>query len=283
MSAEDIALNIVLGVISGLAASIGFWVWTARLKHPSVTICPALSFHDRYGKPRSTVALVNKGKRPAADISIIAELSLNGISKNNKRKKPLNISLRVREERLPYLTFAKEEQYFLRPTDIIWNYRDDFRKDLPTKLGILLSHDDGQEFTLREILEDAESEGLDARIQVYVIANDSVYGSSSYPIREFRSKDFLDGDFVPGKRCTLMGASTPNPKCCQFPNTPLELLRHYAYYRKVRSECLADTAGMTKSRFKPVAEIQASRAEISGSEPLSTDPSNLDSLARGDS
>ena len=70
-----IILNILLGVLSGLAASIGFWVWTARLKHPSVTICPALSCHNKYGKISSTVALINKGKRPAADISIITELS----------------------------------------------------------------------------------------------------------------------------------------------------------------------------------------------------------------
>src|SRR5690242_5148119 len=125
MGLSDIAVNIILGVLSGIAASIGFWVWTARLKHPSIKICSALSYYELDGKYRSTVALINQGKRPAVDISILAELSLNGISR--KTKTPISISLRVREERLPYIRFAKEEQYFLRPSDILWHYRDAFR------------------------------------------------------------------------------------------------------------------------------------------------------------
>jgi hypothetical protein len=218
--------------LSGLAASIGFWIWTARLKHPSVKICPALSYYEQDGKCRSTVALINQGKRPAADISIIAELSLHGISKRTEQN--FNMSLRVRDERLPYLMFAKEEQYFLRPSDIIWNYKDEFRNHLPSKLGELVNSKVTPDMTLREILEDAESEEVDARIKVYVIANDSVYGARSYPSQEFRSKDFLTGDFAPGRRCTLLGQSEPNPNCCQFPNSRWDYLLHRAYYREIR-------------------------------------------------
>jgi hypothetical protein len=114
--------------------------------------------------------LINKGKRPAADISIIAELALNGVSSRTSRH--FKISLRVREERLPYLASAKEEQYFLRPSGIVWNYQDDFRKDLPAKLGSLLSGSGKPEITLHDILENAENEGIDARIEVFAIAND---------------------------------------------------------------------------------------------------------------
>ena len=158
---------------------------------------------------------------------------MNGIS--SRTRVDLNVSLRVREERLPYPAFAKEEQYFLRPSDIVWNYKDDLRLPiLPSKLGQLLSPGVSPEVTLPEVLEDAESEGIDARIQVFVIANDSVYGSTSYPIQEFRSKDFLTGDFAPGRRCTLLGAFEQNQNCCQFASSPWDFLLHHAYYRKIR-------------------------------------------------
>jgi hypothetical protein len=226
-------MNIVLGVVSGLAASIGFWIWTARLKHPSVKICPALSYYERDGKYRTSVALINQGKRPAADISIIAELALNGVSKRTNQD--LNLVLRIREERLPYLMCAKEEQYFLRPSDIIWNYKDDFRNVLPVKLGTLVNSKVSPDMTLREIIEDADSEGINARIQVFATVNDSIYGSRSYPVQEFKSKDFLIGDFTPGRRCTLLGESEPNPNCCQFASSTWDYLLHRAYYRAIRS------------------------------------------------
>jgi hypothetical protein len=231
MSPNGVAVNIILGVLSGLVASIGFWVWTTRLKHPNIMICPALSYHGQGGKCRSTVALINQGKRPAADISIIAELSLTGVS--GRTKQALALSLRIREERLPYLLFAQEEQYFLRTSDIKWSYGDLFGSSLPRKLHKSLSHK-GKEINLREILQDAESDGLEAVIQVFVIANDAVYGARSYPIQEFRSGDFIDGDFERGKRCRLLGASDTNPNCCQFGRSPWNFVQHQSYYREVR-------------------------------------------------
>jgi hypothetical protein len=249
MNLADLIENIVLGVLSGIAASIGFWYWTARLKHPSIKICPALSYYKQEGKYRSTVALINQGKRPAADISILAELSLVGISRRTGGE--LKISLRVREERLPYLTFAKEEQYFLRPSDIAWHYRDNFREDLPSKLKALLFDKDAPEISLRELLDDAESEGIDACVQVFVVANDAVYGARSYPIREFRSRDFMVGDFEPGKRCTLVDGSETNPNCCQFASSPWDFMRRYSYYREIRLGCPRRGKALQGGNYEP--------------------------------
>jgi hypothetical protein len=230
MDISNLTVNVAVAVLSGLAASTGFWFWTARLKHPSIRICPTLTY-EQEGRHQSSVTLINRGKRTAADISIIAEIWLKGAS--SKTGRFIDIYLRIREERLPYLRSCQSES-----SDIGWSYRDSFKHDLPNKLRqSLLS--EGSDLNLHEFIECAEKSGLHAAVQVYVIANDAVYGARSFPMWQFDSRDFKKGDWKRGQRCTLLTASGPNPECCQFASSRSDWIRHRRFYREISKEATA--------------------------------------------
>jgi hypothetical protein len=194
---------IIIGVITGFAASMTFWLWQARLFQPKIKICPMLADYtladDPDKRPRCEFTFLNRGHRAAADLTITAQAVVPGLMGDD------NMILRLREDAQPWASARNHEQYFLYLSRISDDDKKVYGQRLPEHVAQSL-RGDAPEVSIREFVTICEG----ATVEIFVAASDSVFGGRCFVKQVFGKEDFRTSDtvFRKGVTCGRVG-------CCQ--------------------------------------------------------------------
>lgn len=189
-------VGIVIGLITGVFASMLFWWWQAKILQPKVTICPTLArYKSREGKERCEVKLINSGRRSAADLLVKIHLIVPGLTGHG-----INQVFVLREERLPWLSPKEDWYYLIDPSQFSDRDRQDYEHFFFDSFGIPLRN--LTDVSMRKFLERCEG----AVIKVFVAANDSFSGAAAFSKQEFELGDISIGAFLEGDTCSHTGA-----------------------------------------------------------------------------
>jgi hypothetical protein len=184
--AIEIAFGVIVGVASGLVASLIFWWFQFRVFRVRLELSPTVSkyrFRDEEYS-RYQVKLKNRSRRDGLDVRVIVRCAIPGLVRRgtievltlDERSYPVvrarkYMRLRIEPGRMPEQTRTAYSSYFA-----------------PSMRAALES---GQSIDLEQFLAlRAESE-----LRVYVSATDSLSGARSFVPREYSQGDIRVGRF----------------------------------------------------------------------------------------
>jgi hypothetical protein len=154
----DILIAVVVGIGSGLTASLIFWYLQYRVFRAQLELSPTLASYKlgEGGVTRTELKLRNRGRRPIIDMELLVRVAVSGLATEGHI-----VPLSLEEWRRPHLPPNKSVLYVLPPTrlkELTKRWYSHYFNDVQRKLLT------GEEFDLIELME-AGSHG-DSRLRL---------------------------------------------------------------------------------------------------------------------
>jgi hypothetical protein len=190
------ALAILVGVLTGLVASVVFWLILAKALRPKVRLCPTMSqfFLPDDVVPRCQIKFVNYRRRPAVDIRLDVSYRLPDLIRQGSTE-----VLRASKFDRPWLDGHTTHRHTIRPNQIeasqIAHYPPHFRKEIGDRIAGTANSD------LVTFLQCCPGSQLD----VTVSAVDSFSGSFGVDRRIYEIDDIVTGRHGPAMSCEHTG------------------------------------------------------------------------------
>jgi hypothetical protein len=190
-------IGVVLGLATGVLASMLFWWWQAKLLQPKVAVCPTLTRYEVLdGRRVCEFKVVNTGRRPAADIFIAVRLIVPGLISPG-----MNQVFKLREEGFPWLDKGEDQYFSISPSQLSDSDKKRYGQFFPKKIAEALTAGSEAEIAMWELLDACK----DATVNVYLAASDSFSGARAFGKRTFQLSDVRDGAFLENSTCSHTG------------------------------------------------------------------------------
>ena len=192
----ELALGIATGVLAGLASSILFWWWQARILRPRITLCPELG---RY-RPNSTPAfnyqlkVVNSGRRAMVNLRAAVRILMPDLV----RKGSVEV-LQLETQERPWLDAKAQVRYNVRPNTIADDTRARYRQFFSAAING--AFEAGEDVDLLDFLAQSPR----ASISVIVSAEDSFSGARRFMKQTYGPANMGTGRHLPGTSCQCTG------------------------------------------------------------------------------
>ncbi len=192
MAASEVMLSVIIGLGTGLITGFltGFltgllsWRLITKVYVPRIEISEFISrsLDITNGRTKYRIKIINRGKRPAFEFSIVAEIRFRQKDlRSNGNTQIMRIG--VNTVPLAFLDVGKSRIMNLK-TELI---PEEHSRHLSEEHREMIRR--GKRVPLEDILKYL---GEDARVRIYIMCSDGVSGNRKY----FMSKDLAEGDIT---------------------------------------------------------------------------------------
>ena len=180
-------VGIVLGVVTGVAASVIFWYLQFRVFRTKLQISPTIArYTHAQGGIRNQVKIRNSSRRDIVELSVTMRATLPGLVRPHSAA-----VITLGEWRRPILKRRGEVQYGVRPELMAEAEQARFARYLPLDMATAIAA--AEAVDLIEFL--GLSEG--SLIEVYVFGTDALSGARGFATQMFSAREVCPGEFLP--------------------------------------------------------------------------------------
>lgn len=181
-------LGIVLGVATGVAASVIFWFLQFRVFRTKIRVSPTIARYSyQRGGTRCQVKIRNASRRDVIELSVTMRAVMPGLT---RRGSPAVLTLG--EWTRPLLRGEDEVQYLVRPESMSDDERSRHARFLPSSIVDAIAA--REPVDLIDFLKLADG----SYIEVFAFGTDALSGARGFAIAQYGINAVVPGEFLSG-------------------------------------------------------------------------------------